>query len=241
MISNGSYSNLTIKTSQKDGIIVYAVDGMEVLSIDDISMNHFGKTNYKKTEFDNNSHVTKGDPIYKVITNDSWKLLVDISDETRNALEGKTIVKVNFKKDNQAIRAQISFVEKEDNNMLCLSFEDSMVRYANERYLDIELILEDESGLKIPKSAETSKDFYIVPNSYITQGGNSNSDGVMRRKTDAKGKEIIEFLPVTIYYEIDEMVYLDPNIFDDGKILINRLFRDVRIKRSTFLKWCILH
>ena len=28
-----------------------------------------------------------------------------------------------------------------------------MIRYVNDRYLDIELILEDETGLKIPKSA----------------------------------------------------------------------------------------
>ena len=46
-----------------------------------------------------------------------------------------------------------------------------MIRYATERYLDIELILEDESGLKIPKTAVTEKEFYIVPQDYITSGG----------------------------------------------------------------------
>lgn len=39
-----------------------------------------------------------------------------------------------------------------------------------DRYLDIELILEDESGLKIPKSSVTKKDFYLVPENYLTQG-----------------------------------------------------------------------
>ena len=38
-----------------------------------------------------------------------------------------------------------------------LGFDNSMIRYVNERYLDIEMILEDQSGLKIPKSAETEK------------------------------------------------------------------------------------
>ncbi len=32
-----------------------------------------------------------------------------------------------------------------------------MIRYADERYLNIELIFEDESGLKIPKSAVVEK------------------------------------------------------------------------------------
>ena len=95
-----------------------------------------------------------------------------------------------------------------------------MVRYVNDRYLDIELILEDETGLKIPKSAETSKVFYVVPNSYLTQGGNSSSDGVMRQRKDSDGNSITEFLQVTIYYEEDEMVYLDPNEFENGDVLI---------------------
>ena len=45
--------------------------------------------------------------------------------------------------------------------------------------LNIELILEDESGLKIPKSAVVEEQFYIVPEEYITTGGNSSSSGVM--------------------------------------------------------------
>ena len=95
-----------------------------------------------------------------------------------------------------------------------------MIRYVNERYLDIELIIEDESGLKIPKSAEVSKDFFVVPKSYLTQGGNSSSEGVMRQTEDAKGNPITEFLQVTVYYEEDEVIYLDPNAFESGDVLL---------------------
>jgi len=129
-------------------------------------------------------------------------------------------VKVNLKKDNQEIYAKISFIEGKETPILCLSFENSMVRYASERYLDIELILEDETGLKIPKSAETSKEFYVVPNTYLTLGGNSSSDGVMRQQKDSIGNVITEFLQVTVYYEEDEMIYLDPNEFEEGDVLL---------------------
>ena len=60
-----------------------------------------------------------------------------------------------------------------------LTFDHSMVRYAGERFLDIELILEDESGLKIPKSAVVQKEFFLIPADYITQGGNSQASGVL--------------------------------------------------------------
>ena len=86
--------------------------------------------------------------------------------------------------------------------------------------MDIELILEDQSGLKIPISAETEKDFYVVPKSYITQGGNSLEQGVLKQTTNKNGEQITEFLPVNIYYEEEESVYLDPNVFQKNDIII---------------------
>lgn len=220
MLSSGQYAGLTVKTSVKDGIIVYSMDGLEELTLNNVSSEHLKKNNYKKTEFTNNCQISAGEPVYKLVTNDSWQLLVEINNETREILSEKKSVKVNFKKDNQEIYAKVSFLEDKQTPILCLSFDSSMVRYVSERYLDIELILEDETGLKIPKSAETSKDFYIVPNSFLTLGGNTNNDGVMRQQKDSDGNLITEFLQVTVYYEEDEMIYLDPNAFDEGDILL---------------------
>ena len=220
MIASGEYPNVTMNTAISDGVIVYSVDGMENISVDKITKEQLNKTNYKNKEFGNNRKLKAGDPVYKIVTSDKWKLLVEISDETKETLQDKTSVKVNFKKDNQETRASLSFLENDKKNIVCLTFSDSMIRYINERYVDIELILEDESGLKIPKTAETSKQFYVVPKSYLTHGGNSNSDGVMIQGKDKDGNVITQFKPVTIYYEEDEMIYLDPNAFEEGDILL---------------------
>ena len=220
MITSGEYANLSVNTALNDGIIVYAVDGMEELSVDNITADQLNKSNYKNQEFGNNRKIKSGDPVYKLVTSDTWKLLVEVSDETKETLKDKTTVKVNFKKDNQETRASLSFLENSKKAIACLTFTDSMIRYANERYVDIELILEDESGLKIPKTAETSKQFYVVPKSFLTQGGNSSNDGVMIQGTDKNGNVITQFKQVTVYYEEDEMIYLDPNIFDNKVILI---------------------
>lgn len=220
MLSSGKYSGLTAKYSMRDGIIVYSIDGMEELTPETLNSEHFKKTNYKKTEFANNNKIKSGEPVYKIVTNDQWKLLLYITEDTKAALSDKKSIKINFKKDNQEMRGSISFIEGYDSPVLCLSFTDSMVRYANDRYLDIELILEDESGLKIPKTAETNKEFYVVPNTYITQGGNTSNTGVMRKRKDADGNSITEFMQVTVYYEQDEMVYLDPYEFKIDDMLV---------------------
>ena len=61
-----------------------------------------------------------------------------------------------------------------------LTFTNSMVTFCTDRFIDVELILEDEAGLKIPNSSIVEKEFFIVPKDYVTKGGNSNNFGVMR-------------------------------------------------------------
>ena len=220
LISSGNYSDLTVKTATKDGVLVCLTDGMEGLTVDNITRDHFKKSNYKKNELGSNQKISAGEPIYKLVTNDKWNLIIEVTKDTQTALKDKKTVKVNFKKDNQEMKATLSFLEQFDTPVICLSFENSMIRYINERYLDIELILEDESGLKIPKSAEVSKDFYVVPKSYLTVGGNNSKDGVIRKRANSKGETITEFINVTVYYEEDEYIYLDPNVFDKGDVLL---------------------
>lgn len=82
-----------------------------------------------------------------------------------------------------------------------------MIRYAEDRFLNVELILEDESGLKIPRSAVVDQKFYAIPREFITTGGNSSSDGVMVQKSNGD----IEFVPVDIY-----------DLSDDGEVCISR-------------------
>ena len=70
-------------------------------------------------------------------------------------------IRVQFSKDHETGVADLAVYNTEKGDLAFLTFDSSMVRYAKERYLDIELIIEDESGLKIPKSAVVEKDFYV--------------------------------------------------------------------------------
>lgn len=220
ILNSGTQSNIFMKYSNKDGVIVLSMDGMESVTTETVTPNQLTKTDYIKTDFTNNTAIVSGDPIYKLVTSDYWNLMFEVTDETAETLADKNTVKVKFKKDNQEIRAGFEILEKNGAKIVVVHFNNSMIRYVNDRYLDIELVLEDETGLKIPKSAETSKDFYVVPSSYLTQGGDSSDDGVLAQTTDSDGDAITQFLDVTVYYEADEMIYLDPNAFEEGTVLI---------------------
>lgn len=189
--------------AEDDGIVVYNMDGYEKLKVQDVKPDMFTKTEYKVKEFYNNMKVSAGDPLYKLITSEDWTLVVPISKNTANELREKTSVRVRFKKDNQTLIAGLKIEKKDKQNIAYLSFSSSMIRYADERFLDIEIIIEDETGLKIPKSAVVEKEFFVVPEEYLTRGGNSNDRGVLR-----KTQKGTEFLPLSVYYTDAGLAYL---------------------------------
>ena len=219
-LKNGTLANTKIYRAKDDGIVAYYTDGLEDISINTVTPEHLNKHNYEKKTLKDNAYIAIGDPLYKLVTSEKWHLFFEITDETYEAIKEKTYVKIRFKKDNQTMWAELSLKEMEDKHYITLTLDNGMIRYLDERFIDIHLILEDETGLKIPKTAETTKDFYVVPKSYITKGGNSNSEGVLRRTTNAEGDIITEFLATDIYYEDEEVVCLDPNDFSATDILI---------------------
>lgn len=217
-LADAQISDISIYPAEQDGIILYTIDGYEGLTRDDITTDVIEKKEYQSTTLANDSRVYSGDPVYKLITSEDWSVVIELSDDMAQQLAEQKSVKVKFSKDNETTWASLQIYNTKDSNMAFLTFDHSMIRYATERYLDVELILEDESGLKIPKSSVTEKEFYIIPQDYITYGGNSNSSGVLIQGK----KNSVEFQEATVYYRDIEtdMVYLDMSSFRDGTILL---------------------
>ena len=183
-ISNNNISALTY-TSDKDGLLVYTVDGYESVTPDEIEKKHFDASNYNPVTRKDNDHVLKGDPAYKLVTNEKWFIMIPLSKETAEELKDKTVIKTRLNKENINIWADFSIENKKGSYFGKLEYNNSLVRFANDRFIHVELIIEDESGLKIPKNAVVEKECYEVPDSCITSGGNSSQTGVLVK--DHKG------------------------------------------------------
>lgn len=242
ILSQGNHSNVTMYNVSEDGILVHSTDGLENLTVENANISHLDKSKYQKTEYAPNTKISAGDNVYKIISDEHWTLMIDLDDETTEVLKNKNYVKVQFSKDNRIVWGELEIKPVNNHNIAYLSFENSMIRYASERYLDVKLILEDETGLKIPKTSVTEKEFYVVPVSYITQGGNSSSDGVLKQTIDAAGNTIQEFKSVDIYYRNEEVVYLDPNAFEENATIMKPESNEVfKLNETAALKgvYCI--
>ena len=163
--------------------------------------------------------VSSGDPVYRMITSEDWSVIVQLDGQTARELKEQevTSVRTRIDKDSETMWADFSVIEKGGSCYGCLDFDSSMIRYANDRYLSIELIFEDESGLKIPRSSVVEEDFYVIPQEYITTGGNSSSQGVLVRENSGSAV----FRAVDIFDTTEEgEVYISRNSLDPGTVLI---------------------
>lgn len=209
--------SLKVYNASRDGVIIYATDGYEDTTISDVTEEMITLNDHETLTLSNNTKVQAGDPVYKLITSDQWTVVVVLSDEMTEELTETKRIKVRFAKDNQTETADFAIYNTESANLGFLTFDTGMVRYARDRYLDIELILEDESGLKIPRSSVVEKEFYTVPEDYLTQGGNSQGNGVL-----VQTKDNARFQETEVFYRDTEtgMIYLDPLNFPEDTVLI---------------------
>lgn len=215
----GSGLEVVSYTAPRDGIVAFTVDGYEGITKDTFTEDDFATTEYENTVLSDQMEVSAGAPVYRLITSEEWSVIVPLDKETAESLQKDEIssIKVRIDKDSETMTASLSILEKDGNYYGCLDFDNSMIRYAEDRFLNVELILEDESGLKIPKSSVVDEEFYVIPGEYLTTGGNSSSNGVMVR--DDNGN--IEFRSVTIYDNTEEGdIYISRDDLKEGTVLV---------------------
>lgn len=203
------------------GIISYYVDGYEEKTADDITTEDFSEEKYDKTQLISNELVTSQEPLYKLSTNENWSLLIQVDYAKAIELEEAEYVKVRFMKNQYESWGYVTILDKGSDGVFAkLDFNNSMVTFVTERFLEIELITENENGLKVPNSAIVNKEFFLVPKEYVTKGGSSGSNGVLRETAGAGGTLTTEFIATQIYQETDTDYYLDNSALSVGDHLI---------------------
>lgn len=185
--NTGSRNLFRTVSAESGGVIVYSIDGYEDLTADTVTPSDFDKNKYTKTNLKAQELVVAGNPAYKLINNESWYILIPLtqSDIDKMDLTSKSTINIKFKKDNVTTTADFSLVNHDGNYYGRLSLDKYMIRYASERFLDIELVTASKSGLKIPVSAVTESEFYTIPKEYLTTGGNSNNSGFICESYDS--------------------------------------------------------
>ena len=217
----GDSGLINICTAPDSGIVVYSYDGYEDFNPLDITSEILEKKDYEKTQLIANELISAGEPIYKLITDETWSLIIETDAERADYLLEEEYVQVKFLKDQTVSWAEVKLITNSDGkHFLQLTFNNSMISFCSDRFVKIELLIEEEEGLKVPNSAIVQKEFFIIPEQYVNKKGENGESGVMKQVYDEDGNQIDKFIPVTIYSNENGKYYIDSPELDMGDKLL---------------------
>ena len=223
------------------GIVAYWVDGYENLTADLVTEEVFNeKEGYEKKQIIGNSLMETGDAAYKLSTDENWSVVIPIEPERGAEIEKEGYVKVRFLKNQYESWAAAKLLHNSDGkSYLQLNFTNSMITFITDRYVDIELVLYDETGLKIPNSSIVQKEFYLIPEEYILLMEADGSQGVNRLCYLEDGSTSTEFISIDVYSynEENKEYYVGTDILNAGDILFKSNSQDTFTvsKRATLI------
>lgn len=216
MESSGITYNYDIVPTDQSGIVTYYSDSYEAVTPDQVTEDMFQEENYKRTSLRKTEMVEKDSPIYKLITSETWNLVLPLTKTQYDKLDGKNKVSFTVLDDDFEMSAALSLSQKENSYYAVLTMSKYLSNYLEDRYLDVELDFNSVEGLKIPVSAIINKDFYKVPKGYLTQGADSKDMGLIKMSYSDSGEVSYNFISLNNYYEDDSFVYVEADLFPSG-------------------------
>ncbi|MCI8409600.1 MAG: hypothetical protein HFJ09_10090 [Lachnospiraceae bacterium] len=231
ILENNNVSSLyhSIKTDMS-GIISYSIDGYENTKPEDVTSKMFSMDKYEKKQLRSSEKVEKGEAAYKLVTDESWKLVLNLSEDLYKRLvdiekksKNTSYISITFTREDLSATVPFHTFTKKDGYFAEVDLNNYIIHFINDRFLDIEINLTTVEGLKIPNTAIIEKEFYTVPENYFTEGGDSGDTGLIQEAYDKSGEVTFKFVRADKYYvSEDGTAYIDKDLFSDGVWIRNQ-------------------
>lgn len=171
-----------------------------------ISLNDVKKLNYQNYTTLNKT-ISNNEPMFKIIDNFDWFLAFEIDKSYMSDLQDKNNLKIRLKKIDKVINTTIFRIQDYGEKFLLILETDKFLHdYIDDRYIKVDVILHEFSGLKIHKDSIVEQDGLI---------------GVYVSDTN----KVVRFRPVEIIGENQDFAVVDEgekvNVGSRGRILIN--------------------
>ncbi len=219
---SGTVSSGNAVTTPYSGIVTYYVDGFETYDSSTISAADFDQSKYNKETLKTGDSVSAGTPIAKIIPSEEWSIVAPITAEQITELGDKT--KITFYINNSSFTATMPFeiINGTDGTYIKINLNKYMSNFISERYFTVEIIMDEDSGLKIPVSSIVKKELYKIPISYFSAGSNqSSSNKINVQIKNEEGELTIKQVSPTIYLSDEEYCYVDPLVFEATDVIYN--------------------
>lgn len=216
--------------ARKPGIVLFYEDGYENNIASDLSKSDFDMENYKAKEIFNDDLIEAGSFVYKYVFDEDWSLVLCMPLSELARFEDDEYVEVKFSKTQTTSWARVNVISKlDDYAFVELSFTNSMISFCKDRFVEVELLLEEDTGLKIPNSSIAERSFYLIDKPFIITSENTSTYGVLRREYGENMETIAKYVEVNVIKEDEDVYYIDTTSLNYGDVLIKT---DVAVTES---------
>lgn len=210
--------------ADKAGVVVLSGDGFEETTPQEITWDSYDEEKYDKDQYLAADRFGKNDNVYKLVTSEDWEIVIPVDTERVPELEEAEYVKVKFMKDQYETSGKVTVYGSDAEQgvtFVGLSFTTSMINYVTDRFVDVELVLEENTGLKIPNSAIAQRNFFLIEEDYIVLHSDNKTQGVMRQTFTEDNEMTTEFVQTPIYNVDQEagIYYVDESVLKVGDVL----------------------
>ncbi len=221
VLNNNDSSNIfKIVTADKSGIVTYVIDGFEKYNMSNLSADAFDKSKYNKITHKSSDLVESGTSIYKVINSEEWYLAFELNEEEVEKYNGDDRMKIKFIREDIESVGDFTIKNIDGVSYGIVTLNQYMVKFCQDRFVDIQIISDDIPGLKIPKTSLIEKEFFTIPVEYATEGGNSNETGFLMQVYDKNGNLSTKFITPEIYHKTESEYYVAKEVFEAGNVLV---------------------
>lgn len=223
MEQTGVSASIQTISSYQSGIISYHVDSLDGLTEEQVTTATFDMENFTEGSVRVSGASERDSKVYKLITSDVWSLVVPVSEEVYQYYSEKSTARIQIVEDNFTVTVPIRIEIRESKYYVILTFDKYLNRYLNKRFLTVDFLFQQESGLKIPNSAITQKEFFIIPLQYFTYDTDSENRGVITvTYNNSTGEPSYSFVETEIYHENEEYGYVDRSLFNLNTFLFDQ-------------------
>ncbi|MCR5311181.1 MAG: hypothetical protein K6E32_07200, partial [Lachnospiraceae bacterium] len=129
------------------GIVLYYQDGFEDYLASDLTPDDFDEKKYERKVILNDDLIEKESFVYKYVFDENWSVVILVPNDEVQRITSQSYVEVLFSKTQTSSWGAVKLINTyEDYSMVELTFTNSMVSFCKDRFVEVELILEEDKG-----------------------------------------------------------------------------------------------
>lgn len=211
-VTNKMKQSSLVYYSEKSGIISNTLDGLEEKysskNVNKYTINDLDEKKIINETIKNNQEVKIGDPIFKIITDQTWYIMTKVENDDLGKIEKGSKISVEVDKHKCEIEGVVFKLDKsKKGNFIIIELDKYIHELYKKRYVNLKIIKEVQTGMQIPKKSIVDKD---------------GQKGVYIKEISG----VVKFRPINILSETENICIVESALEDQPLQIYDEVFAE---------------